>query len=422
MASPLAQNTDRITALRVQGLRTLADVRLPLGGLTVLIGENGSGKSSLLEALELVSLGPREGTARVVEAIGLTHGGLDELLRHGAERLRIEVRIEGQGPPLDYAFALAKSGRVTVVAQEVLDLGRVDASEEPLRVIDRGLDKCLVLDPDAGSLEPLRIAPGELALLSFGAVRQQPIDRVVRVLERVRVHVGFEVGALWAARGTRRQRPVREPAALRRADELERFGANLANAFHTLKEDRPRDVWARVLQQAEVALNITDLRLPPGASPSFFELRAQFRGGAVPVPASALSDGELAYLCLLALVELGKSAHTLVALDEPDLHLHPDLLVRAVWLLEDLASACPIVVATHSDRLLDAVTEPARSVVLCDLDEHGATRLSRPDPTRLETWLARYRGLGQLRAEGATQHVFTRGVDDPAAAPDRDDG
>lgn len=40
---------DRITQLRVKGLRTLADVTLPLGELTVLIGENGVGKSSVEE-------------------------------------------------------------------------------------------------------------------------------------------------------------------------------------------------------------------------------------------------------------------------------------------------------------------------------------------------------------------------------------
>lgn len=34
---------DRITQLRVDGLRTLADVTLDLDGLSVLVGENGVG-------------------------------------------------------------------------------------------------------------------------------------------------------------------------------------------------------------------------------------------------------------------------------------------------------------------------------------------------------------------------------------------
>ena len=41
----------RITEIHVEGLRTLKDVRLGLDGLTVLIGENGTGKSSLIEEI-----------------------------------------------------------------------------------------------------------------------------------------------------------------------------------------------------------------------------------------------------------------------------------------------------------------------------------------------------------------------------------
>jgi hypothetical protein len=44
--------------------------------------------------------------------------------------------------------------------------------------------------------------------------------------------------------------------------------------------------------------------------------------------------------------------------------------------------------------------------VLCDLDEQRRLRLRRPDRIQLDRWLAEYRGLGQLRAEGYDQLVF----------------
>ncbi|MFL5356783.1 AAA family ATPase [Archangium sp.] len=43
-----------ITELRIEGLRTIEKLHLKLDGLTVLIGENGSGKSSIIEACELL--------------------------------------------------------------------------------------------------------------------------------------------------------------------------------------------------------------------------------------------------------------------------------------------------------------------------------------------------------------------------------
>ncbi|MCU0694257.1 MAG: ATP-binding protein, partial [Polyangiaceae bacterium] len=48
------QNPDRILALRIRNVRTLREVDLPLSGMTVLVGENGTGKSSSLEACEIL--------------------------------------------------------------------------------------------------------------------------------------------------------------------------------------------------------------------------------------------------------------------------------------------------------------------------------------------------------------------------------
>ena len=85
--------------------------------------------------------------------------------------------------------------------------------------------------------------------------------------------------------------------------------------------------------------------------------------------------------------------------------------MRVTWLLEELGRSCPVVISTHSDRLLDALADPAKSVVLCELDERRATRLYRPDAKALARWLSRYRGIGDLRAEGYGPHVMTEPVE-----------
>ncbi|MER2560101.1 MAG: ATP-binding protein [Myxococcaceae bacterium] len=41
---------DRLVSLRVQGFRCLEDVTVRLDGLQLFIGENGTGKSTLVEA------------------------------------------------------------------------------------------------------------------------------------------------------------------------------------------------------------------------------------------------------------------------------------------------------------------------------------------------------------------------------------
>jgi predicted ATPase len=127
-----------------------------------------------------------------------------------------------------------------------------------------------------------------------------------------------------------------------------------------------------------------------------------------PVPIENLSEGQLAYLCFVALAELNKG-RSILAIDEPELHLHPGLLARVVGMMEEVAATCPVILSTHSDRLLDCLANPADSVVLCDLDEKRGTQLQRPNPEFLKQWLATYRGLGSIRTEGYEGHVFDGG-------------
>jgi predicted ATPase len=119
----------------------------------------------------------------------------------------------------------------------------------------------------------------------------------------------------------------------------------------------------------------------------------------------ALSEGQIAYLAFVAMVELNPKRSVLV-FDEPEVHLHPALLARVLFMFEDAAKRTPVVLSTHSDRLLDALEDPAGTVVLCELDERGATRLRRPVRNELDDWLRDYRGLGSIRTEGYEQHVF----------------
>jgi predicted ATPase len=127
-------------------------------------------------------------------------------------------------------------------------------------------------------------------------------------------------------------------------------------------------------------------------------LAIKWRGRDRLMHASALSDGQIAFLSFVALYRL-KRDRSLLAFDEPELHLHPGLIARVAQMFEALGEKHPVLIATHSDRFLDALTDPVKSVRVCDL-EAGATRLRRLDKAALDTWLTDYRGVGQLRSDG----------------------
>jgi predicted ATPase len=70
-----------ISRLCIFGYRSLRDVRLEVGQLTVVTGANGSGKSSLYRALRLLA---DVAQGRIIQSLAL-EGGLQSVLWAGPE-------------------------------------------------------------------------------------------------------------------------------------------------------------------------------------------------------------------------------------------------------------------------------------------------------------------------------------------------
>jgi predicted ATPase len=230
--------------------------------------------------------------------------------------------------------------------------------------------------------------------------------RAMNALASIEVHVPFATQARWFGPRMVPERNMRADNIVQSADRVERGGANLANAFHEL---RNRADWADTLETIRLVIDddITEVTTPASGSGGSIGLAVTYRTTGS-IPAFALSDGTLALLALIAITRLdgGDAPRSLLVIDEPDLHLHPGAIGQVVALLEACSAQHPVVIATHSDRLLDSLAEPASATVLCDLDEQRGLRLRRPDRTQLTRWLAEYRGIGQIRAEGYDQLVF----------------
>jgi len=119
--------------------------------------------------------------------------------------------------------------------------------------------------------------------------------------------------------------------------------------------------------------------------------------GSITIPATRLSDGTLRYLCLLAVL-CHPTPPPLVCIEEPELGLHPDILPTLSDLLREASGRCQLVVTTHSDVLVDALTDTPDAVVVCEKHE-GQTEMRRLDKADLAAWLERY-SLGELWRKG----------------------
>src|SRR4051812_44642394 len=119
---------DRITHLLIGGMRCIDEIKLDLGAFTVLIGENGAGKSTIVEALELLRKVATE--SPFVGKLYQPHAGT-RLVRFGASDLRLGARIEGAGPPLTYEIQVLRDG--TYLSIQAEKLSRDDGAVQMLR-------------------------------------------------------------------------------------------------------------------------------------------------------------------------------------------------------------------------------------------------------------------------------------------------
>jgi predicted ATPase len=122
-----------------------------------------------------------------------------------------------------------------------------------------------------------------------------------------------------------------------------------------------------------------------------------FHEGRFTIPATRLSDGTLRYLCLLAVL-CHPNPPPLICIEEPELGLHPDVLPTLADLLKEASTRTQLIVTTHSDVLVDAMSDQPESVLVAEKGEHGTT-LTRLDAEKLKPWLEKYR-LGQLWTRG----------------------
>ena len=88
----------------------------------------------------------------------------------------------------------------------------------------------------------------------------------------------------------------------------------------------------------------------------------------------------------------------MICIEEPELGLHPDILPKVADLLRAASARTQVIVTTHSDILVDAMTETPEAVVVC-AKEQGQTKMERLKADELEAWLKDYR-LGQLWTKG----------------------
>ena len=361
---------------------------IELRALNVFIGPNGSGKSNLIEAISLLRAAPKD-----MGEVTRKGGGVAEWIWKGAREPRAELAAtfmdRGATAPLvhDVAFQ-ATGGRFDLVEEKIHDLAESGGMEEGYysTAFGEGGPTVARLNSDGGhDWETAPTKPGQSVLSLLRDPEHFPeITWLADTYGRVRIYREWSFG---------RNSVFRTPqAADMRNDKLDEDCSNLALFLSKLrKTPKVKAAIIENLKKLYDGLTDFDVVAEGGAVQVFFS------EGDFSISATRLSDGTLRYLCLLAIL-CDPEPPPLICIEEPELGLHPDILPTVADLLKAASQRTQLIVTTHSDILVDAMSDCPESVVVCEKHD-GKTELTRFSSSDLAEWLAKYR-LGQLWMKG----------------------
>jgi predicted ATPase len=178
-----------------------------------------------------------------------------------------------------------------------------------------------------------------------------------------------------------------------RNDRLEEDFSNLGLFLNRISRQHPKAKKEILEGLGELYENLSDFNISiEGGTVQVFLTENEFT-----IPATRLSDGTLRYLCLLAIL-CDPKPPSLICIEEPELGLHPDILPKLADYLVAASKRTQLIVTTHSDILIDAMTERPEVVLVCE-KHNGCTEIRRLKQEDLKDWLEKYR-LGELWIQG----------------------
>jgi predicted ATPase len=345
-----------LRTLAVSGYRSLRDVVVPLGDLTVVTGPNGSGKSNLYRALRLLAAAAqgdivgalaREGGLPSVLWAGPENGGGQGTVRRGPIAVQLGYASDELGYLIDLGIPQGDQtspfARDPEIKREQVFAGGV--AKPSTLLIDRTRQLTRVREHSWTMLDQ-QLAPYESIVTDLAEGDTAPeLLTLRRGMTAWRFYDHFRVDL---------DAPARQPQVGTRSHTLAHDGSNLAATWATIVDAGHGPALARAVDDA-----FPGSRVRVVTSDGLFRLTIEQPGLLRPLDAAELSDGTLRYLLLCAALLPARPAPLLV-LNEPEASLHPSLLAPLASLVRTASERTQVITVSHADALVDALPEPAR--------------------------------------------------------------
>lgn len=383
-----------INQIKIQNLLSFDErgIDLTLKNLNVFIGSNGSGKSNFIEAISLLQSAPTL-LARPVR----DSGGIAVWLHKGTHSPVAQIEVvtdvkNRNGISIKHSLSFGAVGNKFDLQDERIEDKTPSNGEKIAYFYYKYQNNHPVLNVKTGrekrverKIERIDIDPEQSILSQRKDPDQYPeITELARQYEKIRIYREWSFGRYSTPRLAQRVEGNN--------DFLDENYNNLGLILNGM--NRYPDVKKKMIEKLKILY------------PRFDDFYVDIQGTTIQIffteknyniPATRLSDGTLRYLSLLAIL-YSPNKPSLLCIEEPELGLHPDILPTIAELLKEASEEVQIVVTTHSEVIVDALTASPEDVIVCE-NKNGATQMNRLCKKDLEDWLDRYT-LGKLWSKG----------------------
>lgn len=316
--------------VHIKNFLSLRDVELPLKPLTVLVGPNASGKSNVLNALNLLNMLMIAENVPPVEVIS------DSLWAGGARRITFQLQAKVRETPTEYRLEIEEASDNPFASEEL--------SVNGIPVIKVQSGKGNVWDENRKN--QTTYTSNRLALKSAGDYGNKPVTGELTAFVKGWQFYNFQPDLIRRALLVEEFTPE-EFKTFRESPKLDANGLALSAVlpyWHQHRGELFNNVSASLAASTNISLDYCSI--DSGNHLCLLE------GYEKPIPLARASDGTLrlvAYYILLNQPELPP----LIAIEEPERNLHPNALADIAEVLEQIAKRTQVIITTHSSQLLD---------------------------------------------------------------------
>lgn len=333
-----------LPSIKIRGYRPFQDILFKFRPLEVIVGANGSGKSSLFEFLRFL----RDACHQEIPPEIVT-GTIGQQIFHkpGPDKLwwSAEVDMHQQVPLYYQGELMGPVGTTKIVFERVRTKKPLhDVHKSPYTFLNFKDGKGVVKDPEDKKFKRKEWNLKKPNQLVLGAITDPTLITLFNLREYIRgwrFYNAFNIN----------NEKIRRPVSTSQEPFLHEDAGNLSAVLFHLMTEHPTS-----FEELKSVIK--------SAIPGFKNLNVKARGGPGQVIAfwqennidtelslADLSDGTLRFIAWAALCIM-PSPPTLICIDEPDQGVHPRTLPILAGLFEKAVTRTQIILATHASYFL----------------------------------------------------------------------